>query len=150
VPEAARLLRAGGRLSFLRNSTLSMLCVPDLGVATDRLLRPQAGLQRMSWESDPGVEFHLGHGDWIRVLRSYGFEVEDLIEMYAPPDAQTDAGYITAEWAKQWPVERPGSPDSGTRRGKEGRPLARPSHALSPLSCYVSRRSRSERRCWTR
>ena len=59
VPEAARLLRPGGRLVFLCNSTLLMLCVPDVGMATDRLLRPQAGLHRMSWESDPGVEFHL-------------------------------------------------------------------------------------------
>jgi SAM-dependent methyltransferase len=105
VPEAARLLRPGGRLVFLRNSTLSMLCVPDVGVATDRLLRPQAGLHRMSWESDPGVEFHLGHGDWIRVLRAAGFAVEDLIEIYAPTAAQDDTEYITAEWAKQWPVE---------------------------------------------
>src|SRR5262249_14779682 len=57
VPQAARLLRTGGRLVFLCNSTLLMLCVPDVGAATDRLLRPQAGLHRMSWESDPGVEF---------------------------------------------------------------------------------------------
>jgi SAM-dependent methyltransferase len=105
VPEAARLLRPGGRLIFLRNSTLSMRCVPDVGVATDRLLRPQAGLHRMSWESDPGVEFHLGHGDWIRVLRTSGFEVEELIEMYAPADSQADTEFITAAWAKQWPVE---------------------------------------------
>ena len=27
-----------------------------------------------------GVEFHLGYGDWIRLLRSNGFEIEDLIE----------------------------------------------------------------------
>jgi SAM-dependent methyltransferase len=105
VPEAARLLRGGGRLVFLRNSTLSMLCVPDVGTATDRLLRPQAGLHRMSWESDPGVEFHLGHGDWIRLLRRSGFEIEDMIEIFAPADAQEDTDYITAEWARQWPVE---------------------------------------------
>ena len=105
VPEAARLLRPGGRLIFLRNSTLSMLCVPDVGVATDRLLRPQAGLHRMTWESDPGVEFHLGHGDWIRVLRTSGFEIEDMIEVYAPADATRDRDYITAAWAQQWPVE---------------------------------------------
>jgi hypothetical protein len=43
VPQAARLLHPGGRLVFLRNSTLLMLCVPDVGVATDRLLRPQPG-----------------------------------------------------------------------------------------------------------
>jgi SAM-dependent methyltransferase len=105
VPEAERLLRPGGRLTFLRNSTLSMLCVPDVGVATDRLLRPQAGLHRMSWESDPGVEFHLGHGDWIRVLRTSGFDVEDMIEIFAPADVRGDTDYISAEWARQWPVE---------------------------------------------
>jgi SAM-dependent methyltransferase len=105
VPQAARLLRRGGRLVFLRNSTLLMLCAPDVGVATDRLLRPQAGLHRMSWESDPGVEFHLGHGDWIRLLRRCGFDVEDMIEVYAPEHAQTGDDYVTVEWARQWPVE---------------------------------------------
>jgi len=105
VPQAARLLRPGGRLVFLCNSTLLMLCVPDVGVATDRLLRPQAGLHRMSWESDPGVEFHLGHGDWLRLLRASGFEVEDLVELYAPEDAHSDYEFVAAQWARQWPVE---------------------------------------------
>src|SRR5579872_1300002 len=31
IAEAARLLRPGGELVFLRNSTLSMLCLPDTG-----------------------------------------------------------------------------------------------------------------------
>jgi SAM-dependent methyltransferase len=57
VPQAAWLC-PGGRLVFLRNSTLLRLCVPDVGAATDRLLRPQAGLHRMSWESDPGAPRH--------------------------------------------------------------------------------------------
>ncbi len=57
-------------LRYVLVETLLMLCVPDVGAATDRLLRPQAGLHRMSWESDPGVEFHLGHGDWLRLLRA--------------------------------------------------------------------------------
>lgn len=105
VPEAARLLRPGGRLMFLRNSTLVMLCVPDVGVATDRLLRPQAGLHRMSWESDPGVEFHLGHGEWIRVLHASGFEVDDLIEIYAPADSPEECSFASADWASKWPVE---------------------------------------------
>jgi len=30
---------------------------------------------------DPGVEFHLGHGDWIRLLRANGFAIEDLVEL---------------------------------------------------------------------
>jgi 2-polyprenyl-6-methoxyphenol hydroxylase-like FAD-dependent oxidoreductase/SAM-dependent methyltransferase len=105
IPESARLLRPGGRLIFLRNSTLLMLCEPEVGAATDRLLRPQAGLHRMSWESDPGVEFHLGHGDWIRLLRTSGFEIEDMIELFAPEDAQTDDDIETVQWARRWPVE---------------------------------------------
>ncbi len=40
LPEAARLLRPGGRLVFLTNSHLSALCVPaDEGVAGEPLLR---------------------------------------------------------------------------------------------------------------
>jgi hypothetical protein len=92
-------------LVFLRNSTLLMLCVPDVGLAADRLLRPHAGLHRMSWESNPGVEFHLGHGDWLRLLRGCGFEVEDLIEVYAPEGATTEYAFVNARWAQQWPVE---------------------------------------------
>jgi SAM-dependent methyltransferase len=105
IPEAARLLRPGGRLTFLRNSTLLMLCAPDVGPATDRLLRPQVGLHRMCWVSDPGVEFHLGHGDWIRLLRTTGFEIEDMIELFAPEDAQDDEDIEGLRWAQRWPVE---------------------------------------------
>jgi SAM-dependent methyltransferase len=105
VPQAARILRPGGRLVFLRNSTLLMLCVPEVGVASDRLLRPLAGLHRMTWETDPGVEFHLGHGEWLRLLRGAGFEVEDMIEVYAPEGAQPDHEFVTPEWARKWPVE---------------------------------------------
>ena len=42
-----------------------------------------------------------------RDLRASGFTVDDLREIYAPPDA-TDHPYYqlaTAEWARQWPVE---------------------------------------------
>src|SRR5229473_552760 len=83
VPEAARLLRAGGQLAFLTNSFLLTLCVPaeeDLA-ATDRLLRPAFGMNRIEWPGDQGIEFHLSHGDWIRLLRRSGFEIEDLIEL---------------------------------------------------------------------
>jgi SAM-dependent methyltransferase len=80
IPEAARLLRPGGRLTFLTNSFLLTLCVPaeDGIAATDRLLRPAFGVYRVEYPGDPGVEFHLSHGDWIRLLRRSGFEIEDL------------------------------------------------------------------------
>ena len=83
VPEAARLLRPGGQLVFLTNSFLMTLCMPpeDGVAATERLLRPAFGMYRVEWPGNPGVEFHLSHGGWIRLLRRSGFEVEDLIEV---------------------------------------------------------------------
>jgi SAM-dependent methyltransferase len=107
IPEAARLLRAGGELVFLGNSTLLMLCVPDEdGIpATDRLLRPQFDMHRFEWPDDPTVEFHLGHGDWIRLLRANNFEIEDLIELRPPADAHSDYPFVTADWASRWPCE---------------------------------------------
>jgi SAM-dependent methyltransferase len=107
IPEAARLLRPGGELLFLCNSLLLMLCVPDVDEvpATDRLLRPQFGMHRVEWPDDPAIEFHMPHGDWIRLLRASGFEVEDLIELRPSPDATTEYPFVTAEWAQQWPCE---------------------------------------------
>jgi SAM-dependent methyltransferase len=107
MPEAARLLRPGGRLVFLTNAFLLTLCVPeeDGVAATDRLLRPAFGLYRVEWPGDPGVEFHLAHGDWIRLLYRSGFEVEDLIEIQPPVGATTRYPFVTLEWARRWPCE---------------------------------------------
>jgi len=105
IPEAARLLRPSGRLVFLRNSTLVILCSPDEGSVAERLVRPQFGMKRFEW--DGGVEFHLAHGDWIRLLRSNGLDVEDLLELQAPPEAANHPYYdfVPADWARRWPAE---------------------------------------------
>ena len=107
IPEAARLLRPGGELVFLRNSTLVILCSPDDGAADERLQRSQFGMHRFEWPGQEGVEFHLGHGEWVRVLRRSGFEILDLIELQAPADAVTHPYYdfVTADWARRWPAE---------------------------------------------
>jgi SAM-dependent methyltransferase len=105
IPEAARLLRPGGRLVFMRNSTLVILCSPDEGRVVERLERPQFGMWRFEW--DGGVEFHLAHGDWIAVLRGAGFDVERMVELQAPAEA-TDHPYydfVGADWARRWPAE---------------------------------------------
>jgi SAM-dependent methyltransferase len=106
IPEAARLLRPGGRLVFLRNSTLVILCSPDEIPASETLQRPQFGMHRFEWP-EGGVEFQLAHGEWIDVLRANGFEIERLVEVQAPADAETHAhyAYVTAEWAQKWPCE---------------------------------------------
>jgi ubiquinone/menaquinone biosynthesis C-methylase UbiE len=106
IPEAARLLRPRGRLVFLRNSPLVILCMSLQGV-TEQLQRPQAGLHRIEWPDTHEVEFHLGHGEWIDLLRANDFEVERLVELFAPSSAQTHEyyAYITAAWAQKWPAE---------------------------------------------
>jgi len=107
IPEAARLLRPGGQLIFLVNSALLMLAVPDEDgqSATDRLLRPYFGMRRFEWPDDLSVEFHLGHGEMIRLLRDCGLEVEDLLELQPGPDATTRYPFVTLEWARRWPCE---------------------------------------------
>jgi hypothetical protein len=86
-----------------------MLCAPDEDdvPAGDRLLRPHFGMHRFRWPDDPTVEFHLGHGDMIRLLRASGFEVEDLVELRAPDDAEDNEqyAYVSADWARRWPCE---------------------------------------------
>ncbi len=107
IPEAARLLRPGGRLIFLVNGLLLVLCMPDEAdvAAGDRLLRDYFGLHRFEWPDDDSVEFHLNHGDWIRLLRANGFEVEDLVEIQVPEGATSRYRYVTGEWARRWPSE---------------------------------------------
>ena len=107
LPEAARLLRPGGRLIFLTNSHLSALCVPeDEGVANEWLRRSQRDAYRVQWPGG-GVEFHPSHGDWIRLLRVAGLEVEAMHEIYAPHDTSDHEFYeiVTADWAAKWPSE---------------------------------------------
>lgn len=108
LSEAARLLRPGGRLAFLTNSTLVILCSPDQGVAEERLIRPQFdGLYRIEWPGEDGVEYHPTHSQWIHLLRDNGFELDALHELRAPEDQATHTyyDYVTAEWAQKWPCE---------------------------------------------
>ena len=106
IPEAARLLRPGGRLVFLCNSTLVILCSDDEEPALERLVQTQFGMHRFEWPQG-GVEYHISHGSWIALLREHGFEVEALHELQAPADATTHEhyGYVTADWGRRWPAE---------------------------------------------
>jgi len=106
IPEAARLLKPGGRLVFLRNSTIVVLC-QSLEGATEQLQRAQHGLCRIEWPDTGEIEFQLPHGELIELLNESGFQLERLLELYAPDDAQTHGYYdfVTADWARKWPAE---------------------------------------------
>ena len=107
IPEAARLLRPGGRLIFLVNAALLMLCVPDDAelAASEQLLRPYFGMRRFEWADDDSVDFHLPHGEMIGLLRQSGFEIEELIEIRPPDGSTTQYPFVTLEWAQKWPCE---------------------------------------------
>ncbi|RKN12729.1 methyltransferase domain-containing protein [Streptomyces radicis] len=103
IPEAARLLVPGGRLVFGRYSPLFALCARPAGPAATELRRDLFGMRRL--DRGDRVEFVLPHGDMLRLLRSSGFEVLDLIEIRAPRPAHRDYGEVTADWAQRWPSE---------------------------------------------
>jgi SAM-dependent methyltransferase len=106
VPEAARVLRAGGELVFLKHGLLLTLCAPDgEGTADAQLKRDYFGLHRLAWSDVESIEFSLPVGEWIRLFRANGFEVIDLIELQAPTDGRTRYPYVTAAWAHRWPSE---------------------------------------------
>jgi SAM-dependent methyltransferase len=109
LSEAARLLRPGGRLLFLTISPLAHLCMPDDDDVpiTNRLQRPLFAPWEVEWEGYQGVEYHLSHGDWIRVLRDNGFAIDALNELRAPKSAQRHQYYnvIEPRWASRWPGE---------------------------------------------
>jgi SAM-dependent methyltransferase len=106
IPEAARLLRAGGELVFLRNATLAVLCQTADGATSETLQRPQRGLHRLDWAEDNSTEFQLGHSEWIRLLRANGFEIVDLHESYATENTPDHTYYAwSRDFAERWPWE---------------------------------------------
>jgi len=109
IPEAARLLRPGGQLLFMRNSTLQILCSPDEGDLGERLVRPQKGMYRFDWtdEGKPETVFQLSGSDLFQLLLKTGFDVVDFREIFAPDDAVNHPYYqwVPASWGKRWPSD---------------------------------------------
>lgn len=104
VPEAARLLRRDGLLAFSHSSPFVAVCEGEDERVHSKLTRDYFGLH----EQDYGdvVTYELPYGDWIRLFRSNGFVVEDLIEPRPARDAKsTYWGDDEREWARRWPSE---------------------------------------------
>lgn len=109
--EAWRLLRPGGRLVFLGNHPLSLICSPLDGTPADRILhRPYRGMWGADWtevEFEPtGVCFNLTVSSWMALFSEIGFGVTSYHELYAPEDAFGTRAAIPADWAKSYPVEQ--------------------------------------------
>ena len=108
IPEAGRVLRPGGAPIFPRSGTLGHALftrqwdAPDLRAPPG----PTSGCagSRPDW---PSVEFHLGYGDMIRLLRTNGFDIEDH-RAAARADAipfSTTMTTVSLEWSRRWPSE---------------------------------------------
>jgi SAM-dependent methyltransferase len=112
IPEAHRLLRAGGRLVFLGNHPFGMACTPTDGASPAGLTleRDSFGLGRLDGteaaEDPGGIEFNMEISSWMRLFRSVGFEVADYIEIQAPAGASGTAFWVPAAWAKRFPAEQ--------------------------------------------
>ena len=106
LPEAHRLLRVNGLLIFLTNAALLMTCTPtDGSPAGERLVRDYFTGYRTEFAGESGVEFHLTHSHWVRLLRANGFVLEDLIEVRPPHGAKPRLEFASVEWARRWPTE---------------------------------------------
>ena len=69
------------------------------------LVRDQFGLHRIDWPDEDSTEFHLAHGDWIKLFRECNLEVIELLELRAPEGALSHYDFVDAEWARRWPSE---------------------------------------------
>lgn len=113
VPEAARVLRRGGRFVF--NGTTPWIWVAwgdrpeDQDRPAGREMRADYFGMRSAESFDPEwrtTEFQLPYGEWIRLFRASGFEIEDLIELRPPEGATTTYDdYAPLEWARAFPAE---------------------------------------------
>lgn len=109
--EAWRLLRPGGRLVFLGNHPISLLCAPLNGAPNDKTLhRPYVDMWGADWtnvEIEPsGVCFNLTISAWMELFFAVGFKISKYQEVFAPDWAQGTRACIPAEWAKEYPVEQ--------------------------------------------
>jgi len=112
VPEVARVLRPDG--SFVFNGTTPWIRVAwgeqeeDLP-PTREMRSDYFGMHalKLSGADGPSTEFQLPYGEWIRLFRTNGLVIDDLIELRPAEDAVTTYDdYAPLEWARAFPAEQ--------------------------------------------
>ncbi|HSJ50070.1 MAG TPA: class I SAM-dependent methyltransferase, partial [Actinomycetota bacterium] len=104
VPEVARVLRPGGLFAFGHASPFQFVCWDDAkDRVTERLARDYFDMR--PWDQET-VDFMLPYGEWIRLFRGNGLEVEDLIEPRPAAGARTTYPWFAPlRWARRFPSE---------------------------------------------
>jgi SAM-dependent methyltransferase len=106
VPECARVCRAGALLAFCCTHPLLYLTYdPVEREQTRKLQIAYADLGKMP-PGEGTIDWALPPSEWIRVLRTGGFEVEDVVELVARGTAVTTyEAFAPPKWARRWPAE---------------------------------------------
>ncbi len=106
VPEAARLLRRGGLLAFNAETPLHFICYDEPNDRISTQLHANYFDDRVT-DADGSVNFSLPYGEWVGLFHSSGFEIEDLLELRPPADAEsTYRDWVSRDWARNWPAEQ--------------------------------------------
>ena len=105
IPEVARTVRTAGLLAFCTATPLLYLTWDtEKEKPSRRLHYGYDDLGRMELDEDT-VDWVLPPGEWIRLLRTHGFDIDDLIELRPAKDAPTTYEFAPVDWAHRWPAE---------------------------------------------
>jgi SAM-dependent methyltransferase len=106
VPEAARLLRAGGLLAFsMHTPILDLAWSAGADHPGEHLALDYWDMHALEQPGEP-TAFQLPYGTWIRLFRENGLIVEELLELR--PSAEATSSYrneTDRDWARRWPME---------------------------------------------
>lgn len=106
VPEAARVLRRGGRLVFNVTSPWFAACYDDDTDRVTRQLRHDYFTLGTMAEDHGAASYQLTYSGCIKILRGAGLVIDDLIEPQPGPGMHSSYLHTDPpDWASRWPAE---------------------------------------------
>ena len=106
IPEAADVLRPGGRLIVCTWSPIFWLCTDEAHEEPALALR-RAYFDLAEWRGSRGtVRFQRPYGEWIRLFAAHGLAVERLVEPKPGADVPLPAHFDAPVWTS-WIVRFP-------------------------------------------